>query len=152
MGVVDEADHGGAHAGDGGGERQVAEHPLQGRRPSRPGVAVSGEVEVRPPGAEADHDGDQADAEGEPADRLAGQSADDTGEGFAQHDDGEGPEPVDERVGDGQRGRLGRGRGEDHGSEAGQVGGVEQAPGRYASAGRQEGGASQRDVRRLLSR
>jgi hypothetical protein len=29
MGVVDEADHRGARRGDGGGERQMAEHPLQ---------------------------------------------------------------------------------------------------------------------------
>ena len=79
-------------------------------------VAVPGEVEVGPPGTEADHDGDQPDREGEPADRLAGQSGDDTGEGFAEHDDGEQPEPLDERVGDQQRDRL-RWGGEEHGTK-----------------------------------
>ena len=56
-------------------------------------------------GAEADHDGGQPDGEGEPADRLGGQSGHDTGEGLAEHDDDERPEPVGERVGDDQRGR-----------------------------------------------
>src|SRR6266849_6627975 len=62
--------------------------------------------------------------------RLAGQSVDDTGEGFAEHDDGEQPEPFDERVGDGQRARLRTEGREDDGCESGQVGGVEQSPGR----------------------
>src|SRR5215831_5747573 len=57
------------------------------------GSPVAGEVEVGPPGAEADHDGDQPDGEGERADRLARQSGDDTGERFAEHDDGQQPEP-----------------------------------------------------------
>ena len=117
VGVVDEADHRRAHRGDGCGERQVAEDPLQGSGLFLSGVAVPGEVEVGPPGTEADHDGDQPDREGEPADRLAGQSGDDTGEGFAEHDDGEQPEPLDERVGDQQRDRL-RWGGEEHGSKA----------------------------------
>jgi hypothetical protein len=65
MGVVDEADHGGAHRGDGGCEGQVTEHPPQGGCPCRNGVAISGEVEVCPPGAEPNHDGGQPDAEGE---------------------------------------------------------------------------------------
>jgi hypothetical protein len=48
-------------------------------------VAVSSEVEIGPPGIEANHDGEQPDAEGERADRLAGQPGDDTGDGFAEH-------------------------------------------------------------------
>src|SRR6185436_14276932 len=65
--------------------------PARRRRPrtgATPWRAGPGEVEVGPPGTEADHDGDQPDREGEPADRLAGQPGDDTGEGFAEHDDG----------------------------------------------------------------
>ncbi len=107
-------------------------------------MATSGEVEVCPPGAEADHDGDQPDSQGEPADRLAGQSGDDTGEGFAKHDDDERAEPYGERVGDDQRG-LRRACREDHGGESGQVGGVEQAPGQHAGAGRQQRGGGQQD-------
>jgi hypothetical protein len=104
---------------------------------------VPGEVEVCPPGAEADHDRGQPGGEGESADRLSGQSGDDSGEGFAEHDDGEQPEPFDERVGDQQRDRLHRG-GEEHGGESGQVSRIQQAPGRDAGAGRQQRGAGQR--------
>jgi hypothetical protein len=143
VGVVDKADHRGAHRGDGGGERQVAEYPLHAGSTFRSGAAPSGEVEVCPPGAEADHHGDQPDGEGEPADRLGGQSADDTGEGFAEHDDDERPEPFGERVGDDQRGRLRWACREDHGGDSGQVGGVDQAPGGYAGAGREQGGEGQ---------
>jgi hypothetical protein len=56
VGVVDEADHRGSHGSDGGSEGQVAEHPLGSGRLGGPGVALSGEVEVCPPGTEADHD------------------------------------------------------------------------------------------------
>jgi hypothetical protein len=141
--MVDEADHRGAHCGDGGGERQVAEQPLQAARRFRSGMAVPGEVEVGPPGAEADHDGGQPDGEGEPVDRLTGQSGDDTADGFAEHDDGEQAEPFDERVGDKKRGRLRR-AGKDRGGEPGQVDDVEEAPCRDTGTGRQEGGAHQR--------
>jgi hypothetical protein len=40
VGVVDEADHRGAHGGDGGGEGQVAEHPLGCGRTGGPGVTL----------------------------------------------------------------------------------------------------------------
>jgi len=123
----------------------VAEYPLHAGVPFRSGAAPSGEVEVGPPGTEAHHDGDQPDGEGEPADRLGGQSRDDTGEGFAEHDDDERPEPFGERVGDDQRGCLRRAGGDDHSGEPGQVGDVDQAPGRDAGAGRQQGGAGQQD-------
>jgi hypothetical protein len=104
MGVVDEADHGGTHGGHGGGKREMAEHPLQAGGPCRSGVAVSGKIEVCPPGPEAHHYCDQADAEGEAADRPGVQSGDDAADGLADLDDGEQPEPFDGGVGDGERG------------------------------------------------
>jgi len=119
----------------------VAEYPPEAGAPLGPGAALPGEVEVGPPGAEADHDGDKPEGEGHPADRLPGQAGHDTGEGLAEHDDGERPEPLGERVADDQRGRLYRGGRQDHGGVAGQVGDVKQAPGRNARAGRQQRGA-----------
>jgi hypothetical protein len=65
------------HRGDGGGQRQVAEYPLQAGRRFRSGLAPSGEGEVGPPGAEADHHDDQPDGQRKRADRpheLAGQA------------------------------------------------------------------------------
>ena len=50
----------------------------------RSGVAVSGDVEVGPPDAAADPDRGQPDADRESADRRAGQSIDDTGDGFRE--------------------------------------------------------------------
>src|SRR5260370_1347267 len=64
MGVDDKADHGSTHRGNSGRKRQMTEHPLQARRRFWSGMAVPGEVEICPPGTEADHDGDQPDAEG----------------------------------------------------------------------------------------
>ena len=145
VGVVDEADHRGAHRGHRGGERQVAEYPLHAGRPVRPGEPLPGEVEVRPPGAEADHDGDQPDGQGEPADRPAGQPGDDTGERLAEHDDDEGPEPFGERVGDDHPGRLRQVGRDENGREPGQVGDVDHAPGRHPGAGRQQSRGGQQD-------
>jgi hypothetical protein len=50
----------------------MAEYPLHAGYRFRPGQALSGEVEIGPPGAEADHDGDQPHGHSERADRLAG--------------------------------------------------------------------------------
>ena len=96
MGMLHQADHRGAHRGDGGRERQMAEHPLHAGHRFRPGAAMSGEVEIGPPGAKADHNGDQPHDHSERADRLAGQSADHAGESLAEHDDDERPEPFGE--------------------------------------------------------
>jgi hypothetical protein len=58
--------------GDGGGERQIAEQPPHAGRRFLPGQALPGEVEISPPGAEADHDDDQPDGQGK---RAAGSLA-----------------------------------------------------------------------------
>jgi hypothetical protein len=63
MGVVDEADHRGAHRGDGRRERQVAEDPLQVFAGVCRG-AVPAKSKYVHSGAEADHDGDQPNGEG----------------------------------------------------------------------------------------
>jgi hypothetical protein len=75
VGVIDQADHGGAHRGDGGGQRQVTEYPAQAGGSLGSWVVAAGEVEVRPPGAEADHDRDQSDGEGRPGDEQLARAA-----------------------------------------------------------------------------
>jgi hypothetical protein len=106
-------------------------------------LSLSGEVEVRPPGAEADHDRRQPHGQGERAERPAGQPGDDTGEGFAEDDDDERPEPFGQRFGDDDAGRAGRVGAEQDDGEPDQVGDVQRAPGGYAGVGRQQGGAGQ---------
>ena len=79
-------------------------------------------------------------------------SRDDPGQDFPEHDDDKETEAFDERVRDGERSRdFSSGR-QNHRSEAGEVGSVDEAPGWHASSGRQECSADQQDGSRQPSR
>jgi hypothetical protein len=110
----------------------------------RPGPAVPGEVEVGPPCAEPGHDREEGDGEREGGDRRVGESIDDTGHGFAEHDDDQQAESLGQGISDGERGGLDRRSSGDHGREPGQVGGADQAPDRHTTFSRQEGAPDQR--------
>ena len=108
-------------------------------------VSVAGEIEVGPPGAEADDHGDQPDGNGERTERRVGQPVDHSDHRLPEHDDDEQPEPLDERVGDGQRRGLDGGRAGNHGSEADQICGVEQQPGDDSTLRRQQDRCGEHD-------
>lgn len=145
VGVLDEADHRGAHGGHRGRDRQVDHHPSQGARARGPRQPVSGEVEVGPPRAEPDDDGDESDGEGERVGRFVGQSVDHSGHVLAQHDDDEQPEPFRERVGHAERDHLFRDGPPDDDHEPDQVDDGQRTPRQHAGVRGQAGARAQHD-------
>lgn len=119
------------------------QHPQHGAPACGLRQAVSGEVEVRPPGAEADNHGDEPDGEGERVGRLVGQSVDHSRHGLAQHDDDEQAEPFGERVGHAERDRPFRERPPQHDSKPRQVRGRQQTPRQHAQPCGQGGAPGQ---------